>query len=119
MNTLDKEARNRLELFINDAWNRGANWAMKGLGYAMDTNAEREIEVAIELLKEEKQRSYNEGVREARQADRDKIERLKKHCFTCDNDDEEVNPCEDSAKDNLEYNQALADVLNLLGGVKQ
>lgn len=49
-NNTQKDWEGRITLFINDAWSRGANWAMKGRGYAMDTNADREAELAIELV---------------------------------------------------------------------
>ena len=39
-----------LETIINKAWSRGSNWAMKGFGYAMDTDCEKEIELAKKLL---------------------------------------------------------------------
>lgn len=46
-----KEWEDRVCMFVNDAWNRGTNWAMKGFGYAMDTDADREAELTIELIK--------------------------------------------------------------------
>lgn len=54
LNALKNDTQNdwaeRLTLFINHAWSRGSNWAMKGFGYANDTNADREAELAIELV---------------------------------------------------------------------
>lgn len=49
-NTTQNNWAGKLALFLNDAWSRGANWAMKGFGYANDTNADREAELAIELV---------------------------------------------------------------------
>jgi len=36
---------------INQAWARGTNWAMQGRGYALDTNADTQAEVLIELFR--------------------------------------------------------------------
>jgi hypothetical protein len=36
------------------------------------------------------------------------VEELRKHCLSCDNDEEEQDPC------NYEYNQAISDVLKVL-----
>ena len=44
-----KQLREQIELLVNKAWARGANWASKGYGYAMDTDAEQELE---EIVKE-------------------------------------------------------------------
>jgi len=36
---------------INQAWARGTNWAMQGRGYALDSNADTQAEVLIELFR--------------------------------------------------------------------
>jgi len=40
-----------IEEQINQAWARGTNWAMQGRGYALDSNADTQAEVLIELYK--------------------------------------------------------------------
>ena len=40
-----------IEEQINQAWARGTNWAMQGRGYALDSNADTQAEVLIELFR--------------------------------------------------------------------
>jgi len=69
MSQIDKQGLSKeLETIINKAWSRGSNWAMKGFGYAMDTDCETEIELAKKLLSqaivkarsEEREKTLNE-----------------------------------------------------------
>jgi len=55
----------KLETIINKAWSRDSNWAMKGFGYAMDTDCETEIELAKKLL--------SQAIIEARESERERI----------------------------------------------
>jgi len=55
-----------IEEQLNQAWARGTNWAMQGRGYALDTNADTQAEVLIELfrnIQEEARAEERERVR--------------------------------------------------------
>jgi len=64
-----------IEEQINQAWARGTNWAMQGRGYALDTNADTQADVLIELFKnsqeearaEERAEGVKEGIISSRQ----------------------------------------------------
>jgi len=47
---LKKTWEEELENLFNRAFGRGANWACKGMGYALDTDPNAEIEEAIKLI---------------------------------------------------------------------
>ena len=56
-----------IEEQINQAWARGTNWAMQGRGYALDTDADTQAEVLIELFRKIHEEARVEGAIEERE----------------------------------------------------
>jgi len=51
-----------IEEQINQAWARGTNWAMQGLGYALDTDADTQAIAIAVAVAEDRARAVGEGV---------------------------------------------------------